>query len=416
MYLQRPARIVDRFCGSGKTTALISELSPNDHYLIIVPYLSEVERIITGAAAKGVSIKQPLAEPCSKSKRENLIELVQSGHSICTTHAMYPRLYEAAQQGLFKDYIVIIDEVVETVKPLKYSPSKGAWQQIFLDDGYVTVDEFTGQVTPTDKWHKTHDEVADVLSREVYETAKVGTLYVHDHTTLVWALPKQILTAGRELIVYTYKSAGSMMLAYLRRVGVPFEIEFDDELDKVWLKKAIKNIEVKQLKSLEDVKFSYSGQLKTSDDDLRKVRNSLNNLARRALKGVPRENIIVTCAKSSWFENGVSWDDLRGTGRRPKPTKFSKNSGLFAAHWLPNTTRGSNQWSHCSHVIYLYDQHPSPSVKAWLGMEKGWEDRYALAEAIQLIWRSRIRCGEPTTVYFGSKRMYELFDNWLKSD
>lgn len=306
MYLQRPARIVDRFCGSGKTTALINELSPNDHYLIIVPYLSEVERIITGASAKGVTIKQPLAELCSKSKRENLIELVQGGHSICTTHAMYPRLYEAAQQGLFKDYIVIIDEVVETVKPLKYSPSKGAWQQIFLEDGYVTVDEFTGQVTPTDKWHKTHDEVADVLSREVYETAKVGTLYAHDHTTLVWAIPKQILTAGRELIVYTYKSAGSMMLAYLRRVGVPFEIEFDDELDKSYLQKSRKLLTVKLMNGLKKLNFSFSGQSKMSGVDERKVSTALNNLARRDLKEVPRGDIIITCKKHQWFEDGVS--------------------------------------------------------------------------------------------------------------
>ena len=144
------------------------------------------------------------------------------------------------------------------------------------------------------------------------------------------------------------------------------------------------------------------------------VAMTLNNLARRGLKGVARNCIIITCAKQLWFDGLKSTNDLEGSGRRPKATKFSKGSGLFDAHWLPNTTRGSNAWSHCSHVVYLYDQHPSPSVKAWLGMHNGWQDRYALSEAIQLIWRSRIRCGEPTTVYFASERMYDLFVEWLQ--
>lgn len=119
---------------------------------------------------------------------------------------MYPRLSEAAEKGLFKNYTVIIDEVVETVKPLSKAPSKGAWEEVYLGGGYVIVDSSTGQVTPTEKWHNSHEEISDALTLEIYKAAKAGTLYVHDHSTLVWALPKQILTAGLALIVYTVLS------------------------------------------------------------------------------------------------------------------------------------------------------------------------------------------------------------------
>jgi len=38
---------------------------------------------------------------------------------------------------------------------------------------------------------------------------------------------------------------------------------------------------------------------------------------------------------------------------------------------------------------------------------------YALTELIQWVWRSRIRKGEPITVYLPSMRMRRLFEEWL---
>ena len=415
MYLRHPVRVVDRFCGSGKTTELIQSLSPRKQYLIIAPYLSEVSRIIQKAKERGVTIVEPLCGKKDKNKQSNLLQLARARQNICTTHAMYPRLFEAAKAGLFADYSIIIDEVVETVKPLDRSPSKDAWQNVYVGDGYVEIDTYTGQVTPSAKWDAVHHKISDVLSREIYTHASTGTLYVHADTTLVWALPRQLLTAGRELTVYTYQSEGSMMTAYLDRVGIPYEIDWDDVLDREYLSTARGLLTVKLLTGLTDLKFSYSGQKSMHPNAIKRVATTLNNLGRRGLQGVPRDQVILTCVKDAWFASGNSWKDLEGTGRTPKATKFSKGTGLLGVNWLPNTTRGANDWSHCSHVVYLYDQHPSPSVKAWLNMDYGWQDRYALSEGIQLIWRSRIRKREPVTVYFASRRMYDLFNAWLAS-
>lgn len=41
------------------------------------------------------------------------------------------------------------------------------------------------------------------------------------------------------------------------------------------------------------------------------------------------------------------------------------------------------------------------------------EDSYALSEMVQLIFRAAIRDGKPITVYFPSKRMRELLEDWL---
>ena len=42
------------------------------------------------------------------------------------------------------------------------------------------------------------------------------------------------------------------------------------------------------------------------------------------------------------------------------------------------------------------------------------EDKYALSEMIQWIWRSAIRDGKEIWIYVPSKRMRELLEGWLK--
>ena len=41
------------------------------------------------------------------------------------------------------------------------------------------------------------------------------------------------------------------------------------------------------------------------------------------------------------------------------------------------------------------------------------QDRYALSEMIQWIFRSAIRKGKPIDIYIPSQRMRELFKKWL---
>jgi hypothetical protein len=73
-------------------------------------------------------------------------------------------------------------------------------------------------------------------------------------------------------------------------------------------------------------------------------------------------------------------------------------------NWFANTTRGTNDYSHCSTLLYIYDQHVNPTIARWLGVATvRFSEQYALTELIQWVWRSRIRNGKPIILYLPSK-------------
>ena len=137
-----------------------------------------------------------------------------------------------------------------------------------------------------------------------------------------------------------------------------------------------------------------------------KVSRSLKNLKERKLVGVGIKNILITCKKDAWRK--------ASNDNQPKPGVFAKNSRLKDVNWISNTTRGTNDYIHCSHLVYLYDQNINPVVARWLGdSSRAFNDAYALTELIQWVWRSRVRKGEPITLYLPSPRMRRLFEEWL---
>ena len=146
--------------------------------------------------------------------------------------------------------------------------------------------------------------------------------------------------------------------------------------------------------------------------------------------------------------------DSNPAKQRPITSYWSKNSKLFGhpakgkddvwttsgVQWIANTTRGTNNYSECSHAIYLYDQHPNPQVENFLNREStlsvadngaSFSEHYALTELVQWLFRFQIRKGGfgitidgevgcrgkrlPTTVYVPSVRMRNLLVNWLET-
>ncbi|MDC1384005.1 hypothetical protein N8500_11090 [Candidatus Puniceispirillum sp.] len=323
--MNKEIKIVGHPCGSGKTTKMIENFKEDRKYLVILPLLSEVTRVIEGS--KDIEFVQPNENDNKHvTKTSSLESQLLLGSNIATTHEMYERLVPMVKAGLLDDYDIIIGEVPNVVKSIT-SKSRTSIQEFYVDAGYMDVDVGTGLVRPTHKWRQNQDQVSETLSPKILKYAETGCLYLQDGEMFIWDLPQCILPAGRSVAVMTSTAEGSMLLSYLRKLGLRFEVSNDNH---------------------------------------------------------------------------------------PKPGIFAKNSRLKDANWIANTTRGTNDYIHCSHFIYLYNQSINHVVARWLGnSSRAFNDAYALTKLIQWVWRFKVRRGEPIILYLPSPRMRRLFEKWL---
>ncbi|RUX21431.1 hypothetical protein EOA27_06025 [Mesorhizobium sp. M2A.F.Ca.ET.037.01.1.1] len=404
-----PVLVIDRPCGFGKTTKMIQSFRSDRRYLVITPLLSEVERIIEKSE---VPFDQPDDE--GRSKRDSLRELLSSGKNVATTHALYTDIVALANDGLLDGYDIIIDEVPEVCRAINGGKIK-SFQRLYVETGYATVDPDTYRVTATEKWHDEAHDVNDTLRENLYRLASARTLFLIDGVFFMWALPETLLHVGRSFTVYTFMAEGSMLLAYLRKIGIAYTLDEDAEANEAFRLKARELITIEKIPSLHGVSLSYTGQ--TTSVDGRRVSNALRGLRRYDL-GDDLSGVLVTCAKSSWYLNGLDNDDVK-QGRPAKPGPYASGSRMFdGATWLANTTRGTNDYIDKSTLVYLWDQHINPYVNRWLGIGRDGveQDQYALTELIQWVYRSRIRRGEKITVYLPSYRMRSILEDYLTGE
>jgi len=420
----RSVFIIDRPCGSGKTTQMINSFNPNKRYLVVTPLLTECTRIVRAAKVAFMQPEVIADDPEIDTKKEHLIQLLEAGSNVVTTHAMFDSLATVARGGWLDDYEILIDEVMSVIDD-SHRVTKKSWDDFYLGKDYVTVNPETRMVTPTDKWDEYVDEVGAELNKHIYNTAKSGRLYNIIDGINIALMPEVLLKAGKSLTVYTYKAEGSIMYAYLKRLGLePVHDKGDIEVEQKFIRQARELITVKAMPTLEGLRFSYTGQTKHDSAELNiKVPKALASLRNNSLSDVHLDNILITCPKEKWYHKGkapiIDVYGLEKTPFRPGPYSIGckmapRNFDKLRATWVPNTTRGTNDYRHCTHAIYLYDQFLNPNILNFLGGKSVISnDDYALTELIQWLWRTQIRDGKPITVYIPSKRMRDLFLNWL---
>ena len=394
--------LVDHPCGFGKTSSLIKTINrePNKRFLIVVPTLSEVERILKGTDSG--RFQSPSGETGTKS--QDLERLIRSGVSIVTTHKLFNESANVALEGGLKDFHVVVDEVPDVILKAR-SVSKVAFEKLYLETGYCIVGS-DGQIRTTDKGRNELQTLRGVIDDKLANEILTDQLFYAGGSALVSTLSMHLFQRSLSITVLTFLSEGSIFLRYLERSNVTFNRYRNTNAHEEFRKIAKDLVKIETINAIEKISFNYGKQSKyrVSSKEAKCVSNALKNLKQRYLNSVDEENILITCAKDQWYN------------KNNKPAAFSKGSRMFnKTNWIPNTTRGTNRYDNCSHLVYLYDQFANPAILRWLdASDKHFQDQYALAELIQWVWRSRVRRGEPVTVYLPSKRMRKIFVDWLE--
>lgn len=409
--------ILDCCCGSGKTTKLIDDISKlnNDTKVIYVtPLLSECYRV-SGAYPKETEdgdvdysqpeiqefggyiydtshklyskfFQHPTASNKDGSKLTGLTSLLEQGHNITTTHALFRSLTKE-HLDLIKsqNYLLIIDEVLSVYTEyleLKNELPKLLENKImFLDTDGVTL-----------RWNRTL-----CCDLERYETeinlCDSGSLLLLDNKVLLWEMSPEILSCFKQIKMATYLFDGSYMCGFLKYHGFTYTTETFGKKGKDF-KSLIQIVNDDKLNKIGDriTALSSSSQVnnRTYNDQLKK---NLVNLFNHKHK-VPKEERLWCCYKGAF-------NSIKGFG-------YTKN-------FLAVGTKATNNYAHTSVVAFTVNLFANPIIARHL-QTKGItidENKLALGEMIQWLYRSRIRKDESIVSYIPSRRMRELLIDWL---
>lgn len=398
--------VVDAVMGAGKTSAAINYIrnSPGDeHFIYITPFLREVNRIIASCPNK--HFEQPKNVP---QKIDSLKWLLSNGRNIVTTHALFQMFdQEVIDLCYSQNYILFMDEVADVVEP--YTELSNDDLTLLLKD-YVDISS-DGMLI----WKEGKDDYNGRFDKEK-RLCSMNCLTLRknkegERQIMIWMFPVSVFKAFQNSYVLTYMFDAQMQKYYYDYYGLEYHYLYiaGDSIDtyhfaedkteyksKYNYKKLINIIDNPKLNRIGDVPFSLSVSWYNRNNKgpwMKVLKNNVTNFF-----------IHIVKTKSS--------DCLWTTFKLYKPQIQGKG---YTKGFLSSNARATNDFADRHNVAYLIDKYFNPLLKQFFS-DKGIiieEDKYALSEMLQFIWRSAIRQGEPINLYIPSKRMRNLLISWI---
>ena len=113
-------------------------------------------------------------------------------------------------------------------------------------------------------------------------------------------------------------------------------------------------------------------------------------------------------------ERNVKAGDILWTTFKGRKGKIQGKG--YSSSFLPCNSRATNDYKDRHNLAYTVNRYVNPMIERYFRQHGGQVDqnKYALCEMIQWIWRSAIREGEEIYIYIPSSRMRNLLIEWLK--
>lgn len=397
MKLVNIVTVVDARMGRGKTSAAIRYMNlyrGERKFLFVTPYLSEVERICLKCDFEA-------ADGDLGTKSSDLKAKMRRGRNVAITHALFYLMdMEALTLAREKRYSIIIDESINVINKLKTSVKD------FDIICSLTTENEMGNLTWNDPEYEGRFDDYKLLADQ-------GNLFRLDSALLNIVYP-DIFTTFEEVIMLTYLFEGQTQKAYLDYFGIPYRVvgvecdefgfKFSDRPDSpppLDLRDLIHIVDSPKMNNpfrgtyaLSKNWYSARGQ---KNEDVALIRRYLNTFFTSMTK-TDASHRIWTCFKN----------DFR---------KITGEKGRFSSSFLPMNIRATNEYREATAVAYLVNRFCDPNLVKFFAT-RGIiidQDRFALSEMIQFIWRSAIRDNQPITVYIPSERMRNLLVAWMNS-
>ncbi|MED1863264.1 hypothetical protein P4V41_07330 [Fictibacillus nanhaiensis] len=399
-------KVVDSIMGSGKTSAAINLMkeAPSDkNFVFITPFLPEVERIkdsIDKDIRRFHDPKIHMSEGKLNTKLDSLHKLLANNKDIVSTHALFKRATDETKSLIHAgDYTLILDEVMDVVEQLKINKNDLELlfnqELIYLEDGFI-------------KWNENKKDF-ETRYDDIRDMALNNNLIYFRETILIWTFPVEVFKAFKEVYILTYLFDSQLQKYYYDLHDLKYEkyiaeqvegkyIITNNEANTKHIKQSIKekiNIYEGNLNNIGDEDFSLSSSWyeKKSTHTKGKLKNNIGNYFKNKVKSSSEEAMWTTFKKQK--------DKLKGQG--------------YTKGFVSCTARATNVYKDKKNLAYTINRFINPIISGFFN-EKGIElnqNKYALSELVQWIWRSAIRDGKEINLYIPSKRMRKLLIDWL---
>lgn len=190
--------------GTGKTSGMIKYINthPNEKYMFITPFISEIERIINNCPL--LNFKQPQD---TFSKLADIKNLIANGNNIASTHALF-RLFDQSIINLIQQngYTLILDEVMEVIEPIEISEKD---MHMLINDKIISIDD-NNVITVTDNNYK---GLKNKFNKEIQTIKNHNVIYLNN-TLPLCILNPDIFKCFSDIFILTYMFNGSIMQSY----------------------------------------------------------------------------------------------------------------------------------------------------------------------------------------------------------
>lgn len=410
-------KIVDAPMGIGKTSGMINYMNtapPGSKFVFVTPYLDEGERIAEACPSLQFQMPETDENPDPKKRKSKMIDFkrfLRDGNNIVTTHALFER-FDVETETLISDghYTLVMDEVADVIRPYKISP----YDAKRLNQ--TCVDRMpNGQLM----WRESdRGYYGRYLSYK--QDCDAEALWYYNDSTIVEMLPVSVFDAFDDIFIMTYMFDAQLHRCYFDIFDIEFEYMHveGDSLETYTLKPGYREYHIPGLRNLIHIYDDRKLRMKNIDRNTMSsgwyekyeethvplVKNNCYNFFRHHM-GVKTDDVLWTCFRkksSAWEE-----DD------EERPPYFTPRG--YSGGFLACNARATNKYRTRTILAYPLNRFLNPNIYNFLVSHGTMinQDRWALSEMIQWIWRSAIRDGKEIWIYIPSDRMRGLLESWI---
>jgi len=412
-------RVVDMVMGAGKSSAAITYMNehPEKRFLYVTPFLDETERIATACKdAHFVTPSGKIAE-YAFAKGKHLRSLIHQRANVSLTHALFTRIDDDTAAAIADQrYTIIIDEAIDVFKDSTVSAED---IDMLVAAGYLEADGDNPECRQYHAGEKT--KTYNGVFNETFSQLRCGQIVQvsgqdgGQYTRYgFWEVNRRLFALSEEIFILTYMFDGTQMCGFLASNHIPYTyIGVRKEADGKYrfAKKGVLPEYIAHLRDMIHV---------CDKESINKIGDAEGALSATWMRSGKSDGRAAALGRhiDTFFRRHVPQDaqaDDRLWTTYLDGLDSAKGKRANARNFLAFNSRATNSYGDRSALAFCVNIYMNPFLYNYLkkaGVEVS-NDRYALGVMVQWIWRSRIRNGQEIWVYIPSRRMRQLFLNWL---